>query len=224
VPRLPARGLCGALGGELANRGDYTAMFFQRATLMVTLFLLTRTASAASFEAAEEGRQSDLPVTITVPGMIYWTSGVHGIGFAPGLSGTVRLTRSVGVGLSLRLWPFQSHAEWRPSGYDESYHYRTLAISYLPHFQWYPFVDRFIFFRFGVGVSFISENVGFSTLVLENRFWPVTFFTGIGYDLRIRDHLFITPMFEFIGTEGEISNRADVPWWWTDVGLGITVR
>lgn len=192
--------------------------------LVFVLFLLPRT--TAICQEQEVSRESDqFLVSLSVPVFIALGPDTDFIGGAFGGTGSVRLTPRIWLGVSVRFWGTLvtlsdcSLFESRCLIQEE-----TSATAVLTHADWFPFGELGAFLRSAAGVSYVREQAAAGAVFVEDRSWLATFLFGFGWDVRIRRHLHMTPLVEFLLPFVPESAARSTNEWELQFGIAATVR
>jgi hypothetical protein len=180
---------------------------------------------AHSVAPAGDPRASELPVSVSVPILYAWSEDALGIGSTLGLTGTHQIVNNLDVGISFRGW-------WAISGPDRCeltqgdcrIKRQTIGLAYLAHADWYPSRNQLIFLRGGLGVSLIYEQEADWFYMYHSHSWPVSLLAGVGWSIPVADHLYLTPLFEYMRIFRAESALASTAPWRVHFGLGITLR
>jgi hypothetical protein len=196
-----------------------------QATIIITLIHLVGAVNYQAFSQEPESdiRITELPVSISAPVFIYWDKDSRGNrGYSWGGTVSALITKAINVGISIRA---SGSASGRKIATDEWRLYeQTENMSYLIHANWYPSRKHLIFLRMAGGVSSVYEQDAVWSYIKESRSWPATLLTGVGWDLRIAHHFYITPLLEYIRIFHHEPSLRTTKHWLIKLGLGITIR
>lgn len=172
-------------------------------------------------------RSTELPVALTVGGTMAFApeTDVAAIGLTA--TATVRLSPLVGLGLALRTW-------WGAAGNERCsisasvcfVGEETEVIAGILQATISAPSARWLFARMGLGLALVREQeveAGYD-FFRERRSWPLTVLGGVGLDLELAPHVYLTPSLE--ATTTFVSDRAisATPTLEILFGVGLTVR
>ena len=220
--------------GRRTSKGVLVRVF---TAVVVTLYALMHSAlpagaytETAGTEAGEESipeisQTVELPISARFPILLTWCSDARAPGISGGATGTVRLSRRLGVGVSIRSWGAQCSPEECDILASECWVvHQTYAIANLAHVEVCPLGTHRVFVTAGGGVSFVREQHGSRYMIRERRSWLGTLMIGIGWDLRLGNHVYLSPLMEYLRVfrdEGAAcTTKADR----LSAGLAFTIR
>ena len=194
-------------------------------TSIFTLFNLMGVGSFQVFsqELESDIRTSDLPISISAPVFLFWNKDSRGpAGFSLGVSASAMLAKEFNVGISARAWLSQSG--YRISEDERYLTSETENLSFLAHANWYPSRRHLIFLRGAVGITDVREQNADVSYIRESRYWATTILTGVGWDIQMAHHFYLSPLFEYVRILNNEPALSTTKPWLVNLGLGLTIR
>ena len=190
------------------------------------LHILTANLLATAQQTSSDPRVDRLPVSVSFPVVLAWADEARNL--VVGLSGvtlSTRISAPMTTGVTLRSWRGYDGPESCPFKRDACRLAReTTALALVAHLEFYPSRNRLVFLRGGAGVSWLREQVALDSLIHESRSWPLTLLATVGWDFRLTEHVFATPLLEVIRTAGRERAPRTGAGWIVQAGAALTVR
>jgi len=196
-----------------------------RAQAITLVQVLAVSAIASAQDAPRDARRERLPISVSLPVFFAWARDVRTLGVTSGVTLSTQVSAPLAAGISLRAWQgFESGRSCGIFDGDCFWQQETAALALLSHADFYPLRARLLFFRAALGISWLREQEVLGSTIHESRSWPLTVLTGVGWDLRIRQHLFVTPLIELLANARHEPAPRTSPKWFVQTGVALTVR
>ncbi|NIR46348.1 MAG: hypothetical protein GWN99_18015 [Gemmatimonadetes bacterium] len=188
--------------------------------------LLTGPAGRGSLAQTMTGpeRPPALPVALTAGGTITFApeTDISGIGLAA--TATVRLSNAAGLGLALRTW-WGGIGGTRCALFDDSCQatQETEVVAGIAHATFTAPRARWLYARAGLGLALVREQTPEGSVFSENRSWPLTLLGGVGANVELAPHVFVTPTLEVTQTFVGDDRLSSTPALQLLFGFGLTV-
>jgi hypothetical protein len=197
----------------------------QPSLAMVLFHFLASSAIASGQDVARDARLDRLPVSVSLPVFLAWAKGTRHPAVNSGVTLSTQISASAAAGITLRSW-------YGNAGSQEScaldgdclWEQETTALAILAGAEIYPLPNRLLSLRAAAGISWLREREALGNVIHEARSWPLTLLTGVGWDLRVREHLFATPLLELLHTARHEPAPRTSPRWIVQAGMALTVR
>ncbi|PYP55897.1 MAG: hypothetical protein DMD44_13750 [Gemmatimonadetes bacterium] len=195
------------------------------ARLAMTLCPLPAAGGLASGQdSPRDARLDRLPVSVSLPVLVGWAEGSRGLGLTTGVSLSVRTSATAAAGITIRSWLGDVGAQPCSLGGDCFWQQETTGLAFLAHADLYPFRKRLLFFRAAGGISWLREREAQGTVIHEARSWPFTLLAAVGWDARLTNHVYATPLLELLATARHEPAPRSSPPWFVQTGVALTVR
>lgn len=188
------------------------------------LALIGASLPASAFSQTDDLQPGELPVSMTFTTVysVAPENSTETVIF--GGTVTYRVSRVVGVGLGLRVW-------WAAFGtascaMDARQCDLTEELDALAGFamaRLSPFDTRRVYFRLGAGLTHLREQSVPGFVMRQTTSWPFTLLGGVGSDLRLLNHFYLSPSVELIRSFVSDEALSVSPGWIWQFGLGLTV-
>ena len=204
-----------------------TPVIYWATPMAAALFqLLALSALVSAQQTSSDARGERLPVSVSLPLLVGWAESARylAVGFS-GVTLSTQLSPPLSAGLTVRGWYGSFGPEsCTPTQKNCTIEHETTSLAFLAHLEFYPLHDRLFFVRAAAGISWLRDQQAVGTVIDESRSWPLTALAGAGWDLRVKDHVFATPLLEVLGTvRGEPVPRSS-PGLIVFVGVALTIR
>ncbi|PYU02208.1 MAG: hypothetical protein DMG34_16860 [Acidobacteria bacterium] len=192
---------------------------------LVLFYTLASNASASAQDAAHDSRLDRLPVSVSLPVFLAWAKGTRHPAVNSGVTLSTQVSALMAVGITLRSW-YGNAGNQQSCALDGDcfWEHETTALAMLIGAESYPLPNRLLSVRAAAGISWLREREAVGSVIHEARSWPLTVLTGVGWDLRVRQHLYATPLVELLHTARREPAPRTSPRWIVQVGAALTVR
>lgn len=185
--------------------------------LLVAGLALFGILSDAQLTFAQE-RSNAPEFSLSIPVGVQWfPGGSPGIGF--GATGSVRLSRRFGAGVSLRVLTADQHITISDMRFRIS---RVHTVSALGEFVVFPFGTKRLFARVGLGVAY-SDEISIRDFLGESQRTTTSIVFGAGSDIPLTGNLHLTPFFEAQYFSDSIFLEGSTRWI-LFAGTAVTIR
>ena len=189
------------------------------------LHLVASGAVASAQDTPRDSRLNRLPLSVSLPVFLAWAQGTRHLALTSGVTLSTQISASLAAGIALRSWYGNAGGqESCPLDGDCFWEQETTALALLAHTELYPLTNRLLSFRAAAGISWLREREAVGSVIHESRSWPLTLLTAVGWDLRVREHLFVTPLVELLYTGRHEPADRTSPRWIAQAGVALTVR